>query len=112
MLFDGFVRDARRHKGTISSYIDILGALRELHRTRGESIEAQQYATLLKDVTAAFDATNTLHQWLSDERVIRSVAVETFSNDSRVLHAQQTTQAAARTIARRLVHLYEAPPSA
>jgi hypothetical protein len=110
-LFDSFIRDSRRSQTALESYIDIIGALRELHRTRDDTAEAEQYDRLLQEVTASFDATNSLHQWLANEQMIRSAPVETFYDQPLVEQTRQKSAQAARTIARRLVRLYQSPPS-
>lgn len=106
-----FARETGKQEATVYSYINIVAALRELHRTRGANAEADEYDGLLDDVTAALNKTADLREWLSDVDVIRATPADKFDELPLVNAAREAINAAERRIARRLVRLYANPPN-
>jgi hypothetical protein len=109
-FLERFAREAGTHESKLAAYLNIIGALRELHRSRGNTAEATEYDQLVKEVDRAFNAASDLREWLADPDVIRSTGVDTFVDEPYVSTARDAIQQAERTIARRLVRLYENPP--
>lgn len=110
-FIESFARRGASYDATINGFINIVGALRELHRSRGNAAEASEYDALLKDVAASLNTTSDLREWLADPDVIRATRVDTFSELPLVDAAREAVNKAERDIARRLVRLYENPPS-
>lgn len=110
-FLDAHARRIADAEATVSSYINVLGALRELHRHRNETETAEQYDQLLGAAIEALDAVGVLNEWLSDAATIRSTAPDKFDELPNVTKAREATHNAERAIARRLVSLYEAAPA-
>lgn len=111
-FIERFARETAKQEATIYSYINMVAALRELHHSRGENAEADEYDGLLGDVTVALNKTGDLREWLSDVDVIRAIPADKFDELTIVNAAREAINAAERRIARHLVRLYANPPSA
>lgn len=109
-FIERFAHESGTQESAVSTFINIVGALRELHRTRGETAEAADYDKLIEEVTNALSATSDLREWLADPSVIRSIQVDTFEEHPLVSKAREATEVAERSIGRRLVRLYQRSP--
>jgi len=104
---DRFAEMTTEAEGAIGNFYDIVGALRELHRSRGNLDTAQQLDALMGDVQTVMDAASKLREWLATPDTILSIHPGEFFDLPLVTTARESSQAASRNIARRIVRLYE-----
>jgi hypothetical protein len=104
---DRFAEVTTEAEGAIGNFLDITGALRELHQKRGEVAAGAQLTDLLTDAEKVVNASGELREWLADPDTVLAIEPGQFFDLPRVVAARDASHAATRGIARRIVRLYE-----
>jgi len=107
-MLDNFAEKVTDAERVIASFADIIGALRELHKNAGDAEGAAQFEALFMDVNMVMEAASALREWLADTNTVLSIHPDAFFDLPLVVKARETSNAAARNIARRIVRLYSA----